>query len=118
MITTAPQLTALLRSVRLPLGYEKPLQEKIADLLIAAQVSFTREVRLSEKDVIDFVALPHIGLEVKLKAAKRALYAQCDRYTKHERIHSLILVTNVPTGWPEEMNGKPCYVVNLAEAWL
>lgn len=114
---TVEQVLAALRGQRLLLSDEKQLQAAMAGLFEAAALPLEREVRLSASDVIDFYGAG-IGVEVKVKGSKRAIYFQLERYTKHEQIQHLILVTNVPMGLPPEIEGKPVYLHNLALAWL
>jgi hypothetical protein len=61
-----------------------------------------------------------IGIEVKLGATqKRAIYRQCVRYCSFPQvIDELIMITNTSMGFPPEINGKSCYVLNLGKAWL
>lgn len=107
-----------LGSRRFSLTDEKKTQEEIEAALIETGIPVSREVRLGDGDIIDFVCADTIGIECKLKGGRRAIYEQVRRYAQHDSISTLILVTNVPTGFPEEINGKPVYVVNLAKAWL
>lgn len=116
-MTTALEIVSLLSRLRLPLSDEKRLQTAIAEAFDGASVVYEREVRLNAQDVIDFV-VGTIGIEVKIKGAKRAIYHQVERYAKHESIKELILVSNVAMGFPPEVEGKPVYVVNLGRAWL
>lgn len=76
-----------------------------------------REVALGDGDIIDMM-VGGVGIEVKIKGQKRAIYRQCKRYCMHERVRELVLATSVATGFPQYINGKPIYVANLARAWL
>lgn len=107
-----------LSSRRFSLTNEKKTQEEIEASLTAAGIRNAREVRLGDGDIIDFVIEGSIGAEVKIKGGKMDIFRQCQRYARHNALSALILVTNVPTGFPKEINGKPVYVVNLARAWL
>ena len=107
----------VLRHLRLPLSDEKRLQAEIALALAAAGIDAAREVHLGDGDVIDFM-VGCTGVEVKIKGAKRAIYHQLERYAQHEEIVDLLLVTNVPMGFPTTIAGKPVYLLNLAKAWL
>lgn len=72
---------------------------------------------LNKSDIIDFF-IDGIGIEVKIKGGRKKIYSQCERYCKHDQIKTLILATNRAIGFPNEINGKPCYVVNLGKGWL
>lgn len=107
-----------LRSTRFPLSDEKRLQAAISDAFTATGIEHEREVRLSDKDIIDFLLPGGLGIEVKIKGGKREIYFQVQRYAQHDQITALILATNVPMGFPPLVNGKPVYVHNFAMAWL
>lgn len=110
----------VLRQRRFNLHDEKMLQAEInADLLSALGGSAVhREFILDHKNTIDFLIGGDCGIEVKIGGAKRTIYKQCERYCSFNRVKSLILVTNRSMGFPEQINGKDCYVLNLGKAWL
>lgn len=114
---TVQTIMALFSRLRLPLSDEKRLQAAIAEEFDAAGIVYEREARLSPADVIDFMS-GEIGIEVKIKGSKRAIFHQVERYAQHDRVKELILVSNVAMGFPPEINGKPVYFHNLAKAWL
>lgn len=114
---SALDIMNVLSRCRLPLMDEKKLQAAIAREFDDAGMDYGREHRLSESDVIDF-RLGDVGLEVKIKGSKRAIYKQMERYAKHHVLKELILVSNVPMGFPPSLNGKPVHLFNLARAWL
>lgn len=115
--TTVSQILKTLSGVRFPLSEETKTQAAIAESFDRAGIIYEREDRLSPVDRIDFT-IGSIGLEVKIKGSKRNIYNQVERYAQCDRIKELILVTNVPTGFPPEINGKPVYLLNLARAWM
>ncbi|WP_210387821.1 hypothetical protein [Mesorhizobium sp. L-8-10] len=102
---------------RFTLSDEKRLQEEVQEVLDQEGIEYAREHRLNQSDIIDFRCGP-VGIEIKIKGGKRDIYNQIERYAKHDCLEELILVTNVATGFPPELNGKPVYVLNLARAWL
>jgi hypothetical protein len=112
-------IVTMLASYRFPLSAEKATQAAIEDAFKAHQVEHRREYRLSAEDVVDFfIPEDAIAVEVKIKGSKRAIFAQVSRYAKHESVREIILVTNVPMGMPQVVQGKPIHVINLASAWL
>ena len=116
-----PRLIAHLRARQYPLHSEKVLQAEIEKSLKADGFVFSREHRLSDRDIPDFFLDGEIGgiaIEIKIKGSKREIFDQCTRYCAHPEVSSLILLTGVATGFPEEINGKSCYVVSLGRAWL
>lgn len=94
------------------------MHEGIARLFEERGVLYRREVVLSDRDRIDFMLENGVGIEVKIKATKRLIYRQCERYCEHESVHSLILVSGTAMGFPREINGKPCWVASLGSGWL
>lgn len=116
-IQTIERILAVLKTHRFSLSDEKKLQAEIAEAFDSAGIVYEREDRLSAEDVVDFT-IGAIAAEIKIKGSRRNIYAQVERYAKHDRIKELILITNVATGFPPEVNGKPVYVLNLAKAWM
>lgn len=124
MTPLAQKIVALIERSRLPLADEKALQTKLLILLGAAGFAALREVRLSDQDIVDFMVfdadslLAGLAIEVKIKGQRRSIYKQLERYCSHPRVTEIILVTNVPMGLPETINGKPCAIANLGRGWL
>ena len=116
-LAAAQAIVTLLRGKRLRLDNEKLLQAQVADVLAAGQIKATREVRLAPGDIIDVLA-GAVGIEIKIKGQRRAIYRQCERYCGHKSIEALILITNAAMGMPASINGKPVLVVSLGTGWL
>jgi len=53
-----------------------------------------------------------------LSAPVKRIYKQCERYCEFPEVKALLLITNKATGFPETINNKNCYILNLAKAWL
>lgn len=111
-------LLTLLKARRFTLAREKQTQAEIEAVLTAAGVAFKREVDIGRRDIIDFLVGGDIGIEVKVGGSKRDIFAQCKRYCETNRLTALILATNVATGFPAELAGRPCFVLSLGRAWL
>ena len=116
-IKMARRIATLLRGKRLRLDNEKLLQAQVAEVLAVGNIDAVREVRLAPGDVIDLLA-GEVGIEIKIKGQRRAIYRQCERYCGHEAIEALILITNAAMGMPASINGKPVFVVSLGTGWL
>lgn len=108
-----------LRNVKFKWNTEKELQLQIYNLLKEKfpLYEISKEYILDEENIIDFL-IEGIGIEVKIKGQRRAIYKQCERYCSFEKVSTLILVTAATMGFPKEMNGKDCYIFNLNKAWL
>jgi activating signal cointegrator 1 len=114
---TIQRVHQVLSNHRFDVSEEKPLQEQIAEVLMRNNIDFNREVNLSPHDRIDFL-VGDLGIEVKIKGAPSEIFQQCRRYCANEQINELLLVTGRAMGFPGEIEGKPCYVVNLGRSWL
>jgi hypothetical protein len=102
---------------KFPLYNEKDLQEAIYKQLVAKRFPAVREYPLDNNNIVD-IFIQGTAIEIKIHAPARAIYKQCARYCGFECVKCLILITNRAMGFPKEINGKPCYVLNLGKAWL
>ena len=75
----AEYLHKLLSKYRFTLSHEKALQAEISALLTDNKIEHSREVKLSDRDCIDFL-VGSTGMEVKLKGSAMAIYKQCERF--------------------------------------
>jgi predicted SpoU family rRNA methylase len=112
------EFVTLMRRSPLVLKDEKSVQEGIETLLNSYGFDFKREVRLSGKDIVDFMLAGGIAVEVKLGGRPMPIYKQCERYCEHEQVKALVLMTSKTMGFPPEVKGKPCYYVSLSTGWL
>jgi hypothetical protein len=111
----------LLTTHTFPLSDEKTLQAEMARAFTAAGIDFAREVHLGPGDIIDFMVgttIGAIGIEVKIKGARRAIFRQVERYCGYPAISEIILATNVPMSLPYEINRKPTAIAALGRGWL
>jgi hypothetical protein len=111
------EIVRFIESRRFPLNREKALQAAMADEFARNNIEARREVNLGGGDIIDFM-VGDVGIEVKIKGSKLAIHRQVSRYCAHDRVVSLLLVTNVAIGLPQEINGKKVYIASLAKAWI
>lgn len=86
-----PILTAL-GGKRIDSTSEDRFQADVAALLAAAGIAHEREVILSPRDRIDFLA-GVVGIECKIEGTVGDVARQLLRYAQHERIQALVLVT-------------------------
>lgn len=118
MIWTAQQVARLIRSGRYRLGHEALLQVDVEDLLRSNRVPYAREHVLGPGERVDFLVAGYIAVELKIKAQRRLIYRQMQRYALHDRVTSLILVTAAAIGMPPAIEGKPVFVVSLGHTAL
>jgi hypothetical protein len=111
-------LARLIRSARIDLSSERRAQADVEILLERSGIPFEREVRLTDEDIVDFLAAG-VGIELKLRGArKKDVYRQLCRYARHPRVEALLLASNLSMGLPPLIEGKDAYFVKLGEAWL
>lgn len=111
-------VVSLISSTPIVQTSEVAVQEKISGILEAHGIAHKREVVLGPGDRPDFMIEGGIALEVKLKAGKRAIYRQCERYCEYDAVKGLILVSATAMGFPREIHGKPTWVASLGGGWL
>jgi hydroxylamine reductase (hybrid-cluster protein) len=112
------QIIKLLSKYKFPLQDEKETQVLIENVLSEAGIKFKREYKISDKDQPDFLIDSGIVLVVKIKGRPVDILCQCQRYCQHNMVSILILITNKLIGFPSEINGKPCYVINMGKSWM
>lgn len=104
---------------RLPLHDEKELQEEIANTLRETLCVYEKEYRLDNENIPDFfLSEEGVAIEIKIKGNVRKIYKQCERYCSFPEVQKLLLITNRSMGFPEQINGKDCYVINIGKAWM
>lgn len=108
----------LLSICRYSLHNEKAFQQDIADALKKYNIPFLREHILDKSSKPDFTLNDGIIIEAKIKGNAKKIYKQCVRYCEFESVKTLILITNRTIGFPKEIKGKSCYVINTGKAWL
>lgn len=118
-VTESHDLTALaatIQSHRYRYDHERELHEALARCLTDAGHTVAREVRLSERDRIDFLVNERIGIEVKVQGGPSSVLGQLGRYARHETIAGLLLVSDrMQLGRiaATAINGKPFRAVLL-----
>lgn len=117
MSLSARELVRMLERWKLPLSDEKVLQASIGGCFDANGIAAEREVNLGNGDIIDFM-VGRVGIEVKIRGQRRAIYRQCVRYCEHAELDGLVLATNAAMGMPEILSGKPVLIANLGKAWI
>lgn len=121
-------ILSTLHKKRFSLVIEKKLQNELKSVFEMRGLKFRKEYRLPDtdnRDIPDFFFCDDpenpgkgIVVEAKLKANKMAIYKQCKRYAEHPDVIAIILITNTSLGFPETIQGKPCFVFKLAKAYL
>lgn len=121
------QLSLLLGGYRYRFVSEVELQDGIAQVLLAAQVSFDREVTLPRTEGIRMVAglndrpdfiVDGIAVEVKIKGSLSALLRQMSRYADHPDIRG-VLAIGTPRwleGVPTSLSSKPTRGLRLVSS--
>ncbi len=111
------EIVEILSKHRFVLDNEKEAQYQIGLVMHGNDINTEREYRLDKKNIPDFF-IDGLAIEVKIKGNAKSIYKQCERYCKFDQVKELLLITNRSMGFPKEINGKPCYYLNLGKAWL
>lgn len=114
------EIEGVLRTRRFSLEDEISLHQEIDSILaLYTKWQVQREYWLDNGSKIDFLIDNKIGIEVKIKGNKKAIYRQCLRYLHTDSpLQGLILLSNQSLGFPSHINSKPCRVIKLGLAWL
>jgi hypothetical protein len=118
MTETWHDLVRLLQRGRYRQGDEMALHADVDDHLTANGLEFEREVVLGPGSRIDFLLCGGIGIECKVRAGKRNIYRQLRRYAEADAVSALILLTGTALGLPDQINGKPVFLVSLGRSSL
>ena len=116
---TTTSLRKLLASQQYIITEERLVQDKIEQVLKDNHIPYTREVKLSDSDRIDFL-IGTIGVEVKLKAPVTQVTRQLHRYAYSDDVTELLLVTTSPSlnAVPSFFNNKQISVLLLITALI
>lgn len=117
MLVALAAIEAAIRGASFSSGTEAELQDGLARVL--EQQGAVREVQLGPEDRIDFMVGP-VGVEVKTKGGISPLTRQLLRYSQHDRVGALVLVTTRESyrlQLPRDLNGKPLHVISLMGAF-
>lgn len=112
---TAEAVVAALDAATLTYTDEVALHEDMARVLTAAGIAHDREVRLTPRDRIDFLCAGGVGIEVKVAGSLAAVTRQMHRYSQHDDVHSLVLVTTKAAhhAIPRTLGGVPVALFSL-----
>lgn len=111
------QLHSILSKYKFSINNEKVLQQEIEAVLKDHRISYGREFFLDEQSIPDFM-VEDIAIEVKIKGSKRDIYEQILRYSKHEDVNSVLLVTTKDIGNPPLYDNKKLVILNISKSLL
>jgi hypothetical protein len=94
-ILACESIERTLQSYRFDLTNEASLQLAVATALSQSGLRFEREVKLTERDRIDFMFPDGIGLELKIKGMSSSVHRQLKRYARSGKVRGLILGTSL-----------------------
>lgn len=107
----------ILMSYQFPMNTEKELQSSINSIFIENNLNISKEFYLDSNSIVDFF-VNGIAIEIKIKGSAKSIYRQCERYCSFDNVNSFILVSSKAMGFPKEINGKPCYYINISNNFL
>lgn len=111
------RVVAALTGARLSASTEAALHSSIADALTGAGVDHQHEVALSKRDRIDFMA-GAVGIEAKISGSPISFVRQLLRYSDHDEVENLVLVSAKAVSMPAEIGGVLVVVVSVGMGWL
>jgi len=92
---------------------EADLQLSIAEALKIARIDFEREVRISERDRLDFLC-GRVAIEAKVRNKRSDLIRQLHRYCEHPSLDAIVIAsTKTIPDVPILFNGKQIRFVLL-----
>jgi hypothetical protein len=100
---------------------EALMQDALERSFSKSQFKVEREKKLSDKDRVDFflnLTSGGVAVECKVKGAPHSILLQLARYARHEAVSAVILITSKSMRMPQEVEGKPLYMVVSSRAWL
>lgn len=107
-------ILSILCSYQFRFAKEAQLHDAIAAALTERRITFEREVRLNERDRVDFLA-GDVAIECKVDGSRIEVMRQLLRYAESPRVGSILLVTSrsrhLPI--PTTLGGKP-----VSTLWL
>ncbi|NMY13547.1 hypothetical protein HBO38_35065 [Pseudomonas veronii] len=106
---------------RVDVSQEKVAQAGVEVALKAGGFEFKREYSLGPKDKPDFMIIQdgyNIVVEMKTRAQRIKIFKQIERYTTHDSVDGVILLSGTAMGLPESINGKPALFASLGRGWL
>lgn len=114
-MTVVESIRSLFYDRRLIFNNEKQLQDEIAGLLDAARIQYSREYRIGQNSVLDFLLVAtRTALEIKVKGATEAsILRQLKRYADLPTINDIILICPRLFNFPPTLSGKPVHVVAI-----
>ncbi len=122
-------LIKLIKKYKFSLEDEVLLKQQMEKVFVEHNMHFISEYILDKKNRLDFwiylgplvkgkpLSEKAYAIEVKIKGNAKQIFKLCERYCQFP-IAGLVLITNKAMGFPKEINGKPCYVINLGMGWL
>lgn len=115
---TTQEFISIINKQRLPANNEKQTQLQIEQILITKEIPYLREVALDPNNIIDFMVLGNVGIEIKLKAQQKPIYKQLLRYCQFDQVNEIILICNKALHLPPMINNKKAHLIQLGKAWL
>jgi hypothetical protein len=119
MKKTLIEIQKALKGRALNLSNEKLLQNNIAEAFQDANLDFKKEVKIDENNIVDFM-IDTLAIEVKIKSKVSAMniYRQIERYAKNDKVETILLMTSKTISLPNNINGKPIYILSLGRTQI
>jgi len=108
-----------LRALRISgVTLEEEIYSHISNALNAADIAYSREVRLAPGCRVDYLLPEGIIIEVKKgKPNRTALLSQLERYAGLDEVSHLIVIVQRGVSLPQKICTKPCSSLILDRQW-
>lgn len=108
-------------SQRVAMKDEKLAQAQMGTLLLGAGFAIEREHRLSAQDIPDFLISESgfsIVLEMKTRCQRMKIFRQLERYSMHENVDGIILLSATAIAIPPLIGVTPALFASMGRGWL
>ncbi|MBF6043316.1 hypothetical protein P5706_35835 [Pseudomonas sp. ChxA] len=108
-------------SQRVAMKDEKVAQAQMETLLLGAGFDIKREHRLSAQDIPDFLISESgfsIVLEMKTRCQRMKILRQLERYSKHQSVDGIILLSATAIAIPPQISDTPAIFASMGRGWL
>lgn len=103
-------------SQRVAMKDEKVAQAQMETLLLGAGFDIKREHRLSAQDIPDFLISESgfsIVLEMKTRCQRMKILRQLERYSKHQSVDGIILLSATAIAIPPQISDTPAIFASM-----
>ena len=116
---TLEMIQLAFKNKKFNLANEKILQKNISLAFDEKNISYKKEVRLDNQNIVDFM-IDSLAIEIKIKTklSTLSIYRQLERYCTNDKVKAILLITSKNISIPNMIKGKEVYVLPLSRTQL